>query len=310
MTCTDRVRDEVIDEMMADAGVWHAPDVKATLGVLAALATLKAPQPGTELAAVLSGGQAGDTTAVLPLASLVTPVQAADTTAVLPVASAHILELGSGPEHADSLPPLRRRTDELAERRRKRRNRSIVISVAVAATMGMGVSGVAAATGGFPQGSQFVQRLIQQWAPGWAPVSPGNQQLPAPDSPTVTSVPSTGTGVTSQTQTPQNSQGTSSSGSENAARPGQAPSNPPAPASGGKATSGDNSQGTQDGNSQGSKLQDGTDKAVKSSGATGQASAPASATSGSQSPSPLVLVGVAASTVSKVLPSLLGLAPR
>lgn len=72
--------------------------------------------------------------------------------------------------------------DELSKRRWKRKHRAAVVSVAVVAAMGLGVSGVAAASSGFTRHPAFFDELFGNRAPhGTA----GPTALPTPDAPKV-----------------------------------------------------------------------------------------------------------------------------
>ena len=72
--------------------------------------------------------------------------------------------------------------DELSKRRWKRKHRAAVVSVAVVAAMGLGVSGVAAASSGFTRHPAFIDELFGSLAPhGTA----GPTALPTPDAPKV-----------------------------------------------------------------------------------------------------------------------------
>lgn len=105
-----------IDEMILDAGVDDASGLRETLLAVGSLGSLPAPEPGHELAALLSG-----------------------------------------------------QTHQLARHRLLRKHRTTVVGLAVIAGMGLGVTGVAA-TGTAPdaQASSSIQKLLQDWAPGWS----------------------------------------------------------------------------------------------------------------------------------------------
>lgn len=180
MTCTEPMRNEVIDELMIDAGLWNAPEIRATLDSLASLAAFAAPRPGPELAAMLAGPPA----APAPLTTTSEAGVADD-----PAAAGDSAPAGDPAESVDPAQP-----DELGRRRRLRKNRPIVVGAVVVATMGLGVSGVAAATAGLTGEQQNIfQRLISHWVPAWAPAPPTIQQpLPTPDSPGIITVPSSG----------------------------------------------------------------------------------------------------------------------
>lgn len=81
--------------------------------------------------------------------------------------------------------------DELAKRRQLRKHRPIVIGAAVLTAMGLGVGGVAAASGGFSKGTpEFMQTLVSGWAPASTTAPPSLvPPAPAQDSPKVTTHP-------------------------------------------------------------------------------------------------------------------------
>jgi hypothetical protein len=81
--------------------------------------------------------------------------------------------------------------DELGKRRQLRKHRPVVIGAAVLTAMGLGVGGVAAASGGFSKGTpEFMQTLISGWAPAWTTAPPSLvPPAPAQDSPKVTTHP-------------------------------------------------------------------------------------------------------------------------
>jgi hypothetical protein len=81
--------------------------------------------------------------------------------------------------------------DELGKRRRLRKHRPVVIGAAVLTAMGLGVGGVAAASGGFSKGTpEFMQVLVSGWAPAWTTAPPSLvPPAPAQDSPKVTTHP-------------------------------------------------------------------------------------------------------------------------
>ncbi|WP_284988630.1 hypothetical protein [Arthrobacter sp. efr-133-TYG-120] len=81
--------------------------------------------------------------------------------------------------------------DELGKRRQLRKHRPAVIGAAVLTAMGLGVGGVAAASGGFSKGTpEFMQTLISGWAPAWTTAPPSLvPPAPAQDSPKVTTHP-------------------------------------------------------------------------------------------------------------------------
>ncbi|MBO1268128.1 hypothetical protein [Arthrobacter cavernae] len=137
MTCRNIEREKIVDDVMLDAGLRDAPALTAVLNSLGSFATMPAPAPGAELAAMLAGP-----------------------------------------------------TDDLSKRRWLRNHRPAVVGVAVLAAMGLGVSGVAAASSGFSERPEFVDRMLESWAPAWtvAP-TPAQPQVPVPDAPKVTTAP-------------------------------------------------------------------------------------------------------------------------
>ncbi|MEV7603999.1 hypothetical protein AB0N65_00985 [Paenarthrobacter sp. NPDC089322] len=72
--------------------------------------------------------------------------------------------------------------DELSKRRWRNKHRTAVISVAVVAAMGLGASGVAAASSGFTRTPTFIDHLFSNLAPQW---SAAPAVLPVPDAPQV-----------------------------------------------------------------------------------------------------------------------------
>ncbi|XAS72854.1 hypothetical protein VUN82_03050 [Micrococcaceae bacterium Sec5.1] len=76
--------------------------------------------------------------------------------------------------------------DELSKRRWRHKHRTAVVSVAVVAAMGLGVSGVAAASSGFTRTPTFVDELLGNFAPQPSSAAPA---LPTPDAPKVSTEP-------------------------------------------------------------------------------------------------------------------------
>jgi len=76
--------------------------------------------------------------------------------------------------------------DEVSKRRWKHKHRTAVVSVAVVAAMGLGVSGVAAASSGFTRNPTFIDELLGNVRP--QPAAAG-LALPTPDAPRVTTEP-------------------------------------------------------------------------------------------------------------------------
>lgn len=75
--------------------------------------------------------------------------------------------------------------DELTKRRWRHKHRTAVVSVAVVAAMGLGVSGVAAASSGFTRAPSLAG-LMGNFVPQWSAATP---VLPAPDAPRITTEP-------------------------------------------------------------------------------------------------------------------------
>ncbi|MDO6142234.1 hypothetical protein [Paenarthrobacter aurescens] len=76
--------------------------------------------------------------------------------------------------------------DELSKRRWRHKHRTAVVSVAVVAAMGLGVSGVAAASSGFTRNPSFLDELLGNVRPQPAAAE---SVLPVPDAPRVTTEP-------------------------------------------------------------------------------------------------------------------------
>ncbi|MGW9415782.1 hypothetical protein [Arthrobacter cupressi] len=147
MTRSHTDREDIVSELMLDAGTPGDPLLKAALESIAGLAALPAPAPRGDLALLLG-----------------VPSAASD-----------------GGTHP--------RVDELAKRRRLK-SRPAILAGAVVATMGLGIGSVAA-SGGFPENPpEFVTSLISGWGPHGNP-APSSlvPPVPAPDAPTVTTVP-------------------------------------------------------------------------------------------------------------------------
>jgi hypothetical protein len=128
MTYRDTEREAIVDELMLDADLADASDVRQTLLSLGSLANLSAPAPSAELTAMLAGPH-----------------------------------------------------DELSKRRWRHQHRTAVVSIAVVAAMGLGVSGVAAASSGFTRNPSFIDELMGRFQPAVAA-----PDLPAPDAPKIT----------------------------------------------------------------------------------------------------------------------------
>ncbi|MGR0161555.1 hypothetical protein [Paenarthrobacter nitroguajacolicus] len=76
--------------------------------------------------------------------------------------------------------------DEVSKRRWRNKHRTAVVSVAVVAAMGLGVSGVAAASSGFTRNPSFIDELLGNVRPLPAAATP---VLPVPDAPRVSTEP-------------------------------------------------------------------------------------------------------------------------
>lgn len=133
MTCRDTEREAIVDELLLDAGLADASDVRQALVSLGTFANLPAPAPSPELAAMIAGPH-----------------------------------------------------DELSKRRWRHKHRTTVVSIAVVAAMGLGVSGVAAASSGFTRNPSFIDQLISNFHPR---PSIAARELPSPDAPRVTTEP-------------------------------------------------------------------------------------------------------------------------
>ncbi|WP_423183235.1 hypothetical protein [Arthrobacter sp. NyZ413] len=146
-------RDAIVLELMLDAGLTDVPEVAGSLRGLGSFAAVAAPVPAGALAALIDGAGTGCRPALL-----------------------------------EALPD-----DELAKRRRSRKRRPVVIGAAVLAAMGLGVGGVAAASGGFSKGApEFMQSLISGWDPAPTSAPPSSvPSAPVNDAANVTTVPAT-----------------------------------------------------------------------------------------------------------------------
>jgi type IV secretory pathway VirB10-like protein len=151
MTRSNMDREEIVSELLLDAGMSGDVPLKAALVSIGSLSDLPAPAPRGELAALLG----------------------------LPVAAA-----SADPDAGADL------EDELAKRRRKGKRRSAIIAGAVVTAMGLGIGGVAASGGLQRERPEFLDHLVAAWAPGWNPAPPSLvPDAPSPDAPKVTTVP-------------------------------------------------------------------------------------------------------------------------
>ncbi|WP_457948042.1 hypothetical protein ACTAQI_19425 [Pseudarthrobacter sp. alpha12b] len=132
----------LVDDMLQDAGSAQDAELRGALFSLGALASLPAPAPTGELAALLTAGVPS------PVEDTVPTGQPGDHTT-------EQLEEKRGEQPAD----------ELA--RRRRRHRPTALGLVLVAGMGLGVGGVAASS--TPSGSSAVEHLMEDWAPWSGP---------------------------------------------------------------------------------------------------------------------------------------------
>ncbi|WP_144661406.1 hypothetical protein [Paenarthrobacter nicotinovorans] len=132
MTFKDLERGKLVDELLLDADLGDAPDLRQALLAVGNFADAAAPEPGEELAAMLAGPY-----------------------------------------------------DDVSKRRWRHKHRTAVVGVAVVAAMGLGVSGVAAASSGFTRSPSF-EGLWEGLASQRAAKTP---VLLTPDAPKVGTVP-------------------------------------------------------------------------------------------------------------------------
>lgn len=133
----------LVDDMLQDAGCAQDAELRGALLSLAALASLPAPAPTGELAALLTTG---------------VPAPAEDDVQAARGEERTVEQRG---EQHDEQPD-----DELA-RRRRRRHRPTALGLVLVAGMGLGVGGVAASS--TPSGSSAVEHLLEEWKPWSAP---------------------------------------------------------------------------------------------------------------------------------------------
>ncbi|MDQ0661709.1 hypothetical protein QFZ35_000207 [Arthrobacter ulcerisalmonis] len=132
----------LVDDMLQDAGLGQDAELRDALLALAALASLPAPAPTGELAALLAAGG---------------PAEGA-------VAGGRTGERPgeqSGEVLTDDQPDDHHANDELA--RRRRRHRPAALGLVLVAGMGLGVGGVAASS--TAPGSSAIEHLLADWAP-------------------------------------------------------------------------------------------------------------------------------------------------
>ncbi|MFJ4264150.1 hypothetical protein ACIPYU_17060 [Paenarthrobacter nicotinovorans] len=132
MTFKDLERGKLVDELLLDADLGDAPDLRQALLAVGSFADAAAPEPGEELAAMLAGPH-----------------------------------------------------DDVSKRRWRHKHRTAVVGVAVVAAMGLGVTGVAAASSGFTRSPSF-EGLWEGLASQRAAETP---VLLTPDAPKVGTVP-------------------------------------------------------------------------------------------------------------------------
>ncbi|TQJ39578.1 hypothetical protein FBY33_1597 [Arthrobacter sp. SLBN-112] len=128
----------LVDDMLQDAGLGQDAELRDALVTLGTLASLSAPAPTGELAALLATGSAAKETA-----SDGRPAE----------------EPGDAPsddQPSDDLPD-----DELA--RRRRRHRPTALGLVLVAGMGLGVGGVAASS--TAPGNSAIEQLMEDWTP-------------------------------------------------------------------------------------------------------------------------------------------------
>ncbi|MBT2566819.1 hypothetical protein J7I84_10000 [Arthrobacter sp. ISL-85] len=135
----------LVDEMLLDAGCGQDTELWGALLSLGALASLPAPAPTGELAALLAAGSPSPVED--PSRAGQPGEHAAEVAAEDPTE-----QLAGQPD------------DELGLRRSRRRHRPTALGLVLVAGMGLGVGGVAASS--TPSGSSAVEHLLEDWAPG------------------------------------------------------------------------------------------------------------------------------------------------
>lgn len=135
----------LVDDMLLDAGCGQDTELRGALLSLGALASLPAPAPTGELAALLAAGSPS-------------PVED-PSRAGQPDEHAAEVPAEDPTEQLDGQPD-----DELGLRRSRRRHRPTALGLVLVAGMGLGVGGVAASS--TPSGSSAVEHLLEDWAPG------------------------------------------------------------------------------------------------------------------------------------------------
>lgn len=147
MTPAPENRAALVDDMLLDAGCQLDADLRNALLSLGTLASLPAPAPSGELAALLTAGGPS------PLEG---PAPAGE-----PAGEPGEEAAEEAPEQPGGQPDAQP-GDELA-RRRRRRHRPTALGLVLVAGMGLGVGGVAASSS--TSGTSPVEHLLEDWAP-------------------------------------------------------------------------------------------------------------------------------------------------
>lgn len=150
MTPAPENRAALVDDMLLDAGCHLDADLRNALLSLGTLASLPAPAPSGELAALLTAGGPS------PLEG---PAPAGEPEGE-PGEEAAALAAEQAPEQPGGQPDAQP-GDELA--RRRRRHRPTALGLVLVAGMGLGVGGVAASSS--TSGTSPVEHLLEDWAP-------------------------------------------------------------------------------------------------------------------------------------------------
>lgn len=131
----------LVEDILLDAGCGQDTELRGALLSLGSLASLPAPAPTGELAALLTAGGPSPGEAAVPAGQLAEDAA------------------GQLDEQPD---------DELA-RRRRRRHRPTALGLVLVAGMGLGVGGVAASS--VPSGSSAMEQVLEGWAPWSGPAT-------------------------------------------------------------------------------------------------------------------------------------------
>ncbi|MDQ0770750.1 hypothetical protein QF031_003499 [Pseudarthrobacter defluvii] len=134
----------LVDDMLQDAGCGQDAELRGALLSLGTMASLQAPAPTGELAALLAAGAPSPAEEPGPAA-------------------------GHPGGQANGQPD----GDELA-RRRRRRHRPTALGLVLVAGMGLGVGGVAASTA--TPGGSAIERLMEEWVP-WSRPAPNHSAV-------------------------------------------------------------------------------------------------------------------------------------